>query len=75
VLEEFVRDTQIAEVPDADGNDTEGWNNTSGPHVLGVFADSSPGEAIEQAAVVCHLSSVMLGAYELSGEGNLLGIE
>jgi len=65
VEDEFVRDTQIASVPEADPMDDEGWNDTTGEHVLGVFSAKNADEAIGQASEICHVSGEMLKAYPL----------
>ncbi|MDQ0255547.1 hypothetical protein J2S74_002929 [Evansella vedderi] len=65
VNSEFVRDTQIADSPESDAGDEEGWHDTTGEHVLGIFRGTNESEVIEQAAVISHMSGEMLIAYEL----------
>ncbi|MFC5449159.1 hypothetical protein ACFPOG_12880 [Paenibacillus aestuarii] len=63
---EFVRDTQVQ----FEAGQSEGWHDTTGEHVLGVFEAECAGEAINQASVVCRVSEDNLAAYELSGFSN-----
>lgn len=63
---EFVRDVQLADDVTSDPMETEGWSETTGEHVLGIFEGTDEGEAIGLAAVVAHLSGEMLKAYELA---------
>lgn len=69
ICTEYVRDTQIAMNSEADPSKTDGWKNTSGEHVLGLFEAENASEAIKRAALVCEMSEEVLGAYELGGIG------
>lgn len=73
VESEFVRDIQIATVPEADQL-SDDWTDGSGQLVLGTYSAQTEEAAIEQAALEHHLSGDTLMAYPMAAPAVQLGI-
>lgn len=65
---EFVRDTQIAMTAEVDPMGDEGWYDTTGEHVLGVYSAKSVDQAKAYVASTHHISAEIIKAYPLSSD-------
>lgn len=65
VSEEFTRDTQIANFPEADKNDSDNWSDFEGEVVVGIYQSASLENAIKDAAINLGVSREMLEGYKL----------
>lgn len=73
VESEFVRDVQIATVPEAD-HESDDWMDGSGQLVLGTYTAKTEEVAIEQAALEHHLSGDTLFAHLIAAPAVEVGI-
>lgn len=73
VTSEFVRDAQLATVPEAD-HESDDWTDATGQLVLGTYAAQTEDQAIENAALEHHLSGDTLTAYPLQASAVKVGI-
>lgn len=64
VEKEFIRDAQVATVPEAE-HDSDNWCDISGHIVLGTFSANCQDAAIDKAAIEHHLAGECLLAYPL----------
>lgn len=70
---EFVRDTQLATVPEAD-HESDDWIDATGQIVLGTYTAEEEDKAIEAAANEHHLSGDTLSAYQMAPSEVHVGI-
>lgn len=73
VESDFVRDAQLATVPEAD-HESDDWIDATGQLVLGTYTAEEEDKAIEAAANEHHLSGDTLTAYPLAPSEVQVGI-
>lgn len=73
IASEFVRDAQLATVPEAD-HESDDWTDATGQLVLGTYSAETEAQAIENASLEHHLSGDTLMAYPLAAPAVQVGI-